>query len=359
MLIDTILQEDIETVVKSGYCIDKLKESTVLVTGATGLIGSQLVKLLMCFNSIKNLKIRIIAFARDEKKVQKVYGELVNREDLVIQVGDINAPIYVAENVDYIIHAASATSSKYFVNYPVETITTAINGTLNVLNLAHDKAVKAMVYLSSLEVYGTPTKEELISEKDYGYIEPLSTRSSYSEGKRMAECLCHSYAEEFGVNIKIARLSQTFGAGVSYDDERVFAQFARCVIEKKNIILHTQGKTVRSYCYISDALVGILDILQFGKKGEAYNITNMNTKISIRGMAELVCKAFPEANICVEIDIPDNVAKFGYNPEMIICIDSTKLQELTGWKPKVPLEEMYKRMIASMIITKNKGDKQA
>ena len=135
-----------------------------------------------------------------------------------------------------------------------------------------------MVYLSSLEVYGVPqTEDGTVTETDYGYIDPLSVRSSYSEGKRMVECLCASYAKEYQVPVKVARLSQTFGAGVEYHDGRVFAEFARCAVEKRNIILHTAGNTLRTYCYTKDAVAALLTILVKGEVGSAYNVTNKNT----------------------------------------------------------------------------------
>ena len=252
--------------------------------------------------------------------------------------------------MDYIIHGASATSSKYFVDHPVETILTAIKGTRNILEYAKYAQVEGMVYLSSLEVYGTPDgTKKTISESDYGYIDPLSVRSSYSEGKRMAECLCVSYAKEYDVPVKIARLSQTFGAAVSYDDGRVFAEFARCVAEKKDIILHTQGNTVRTYCYTRDAVNAIFYILINGIKSEAYNVTNMETAVSIREMAELVCSIYPESGIKVRIEIPEDISGFGYNPEMRIILNNEKTQAL-GWKAEVGLADMYRRMIESNFI---------
>ena len=263
-------------------------------------------------------------------------------------LGDISEPICYDGDIDYVIHGASPTSSKYFVSHPVETIGAAGDGTRYVLELAKQKQVKGVVYLSSLEVYGTPAEDAgMITEKDYGYIEPLSVRSSYSEGKRIVECLCASYAKEYDVPVKVARLSQTFGAGVAYDDGRVFAEFARCAIEGKNIVLHTEGKTVRTYCYTIDAVTALLTILAKGQAGEAYNVTNMDTAISIYDMAKLVSGILPESNIAVERDIPEDLASFGYNPEMIVKLDSTKLQEL-GWKATVGLREMYERLIESM-----------
>ncbi len=344
---DKVLQNDIEEIADNGFIAEQLDGKTVLVTGATGLIGSQVVKALACCNRKKDLNIRILAYVRSREKAERVFGKLLERGDVVIAAGDVNQSIELEEDVDYIVHGASPTSSKYFVSNPVETIMTAICGTNHILEFAKKKQVKGMVYLSSLEVYGTPDGSlTYITEKDYGYIDPLNIRSSYSEGKRMVECLCASYAKEYQVPVRIARLSQTFGAGVEYNDGRVFAEFARCAIEKRDIVLHTAGNTVRSYCYTKDAVSALLYILLKGADGEAYNVTNMQTAVSIREMAELVCEIFPESGIQVVVDIPEDIEKFGYNPEMIIRLDSSKLENL-GWKATVGLKDMYIKMSKS------------
>lgn len=347
-----IMQEDMELLAKqlcaeNGFPLEQIENSTVFVTGATGLIGSQIVKALACLNRVKNTRINTIALVRSMDKAKKVFGDLIKRGDITLMVGDVNHTISCPGAIDYIIHGASATSSKYFVEKPVETIFTALEGTRNVLEFARDKNVKAMVYLSSLEVYGTPDKTEgKIAEADYGYIEPLSVRSSYSEGKRMAECLCASYAKEYEVPVRVARLSQTFGTGVEYEDGRVFAEFARCAVEHRDIVLHTAGNTVRSYCYTRDAISAILYILLKGETAEAYNVTNMDTAVSIREMAELVAETIGQGKIRVVVDIPKDIASFGYNPEMVIRLDAAKLEKL-GWKATVGLEEMYQRMVES------------
>lgn len=343
-----VLQEDLERAAALDLPIEALDGSRIFVTGATGLIGSQLVKFLLCRNRICHCNTTVIIFARSKEKALKVFPYLEEEEHLEIVLGDISEPICYDGDIDYVIHGASPTSSKYFVSHPVETIGAAVDGTRYVLELAKQKQVKGVVYLSSLEVYGTPAEDAgMITEKDYGYIEPLSVRSSYSEGKRIVECLCASYAKEYDVPVKVARLSQTFGAGVAYDDGRAFAEFARCAIEGKNIVLHTEGKTVRTYCYTIDAVTALLTILAKGQAGEAYNVTNMDTAISIYDMAKLVSGILPESNIAVERDIPEDLASFGYNPEMIVKLDSTKLQKL-GWKATVGLREMYERLIESM-----------
>ncbi|MCD7723218.1 MAG: NAD-dependent epimerase/dehydratase family protein [Clostridiales bacterium] len=344
---NSVLKEDIGII---AYSIDfeKLCNKTVLVTGATGLLGSLAVKSLLTVEAQKHIGLKVIAWARSPEKANAVFAQYAKTGALAFAFGDITETPALAKKIDYIIHTASATSSKYFVSNPVETIGTALKGTENVLEIAKSRQAESVLYLSSLEVYGTPGgKADTVSEDDYGYIDPLSPRSSYSEGKRMAECLCASYAAEYGVNVKIARLAQTFGAGVEYNDGRVFAEFARCAIEKKDIVLHTPGNTVRSYCYTADAISALFTILFKGEKGRAYNVANRATACSIKEMAQLVADTFKDSEIGVKIEIPENIASFGYNPEMVIKIDPTCLEQL-GWQPKFSLKDMYERTVRSM-----------
>lgn len=343
-----ILKEDIRTIA-SAQVLNQLDEgSAVFVTGATGLIGSQIVNALACCDR----KVTVIALARSMEKARAAFGGFLDTGAVQVCLGDVAEPLKVEGKVDYIIHGASPTSSRFFVEKPVETIFTALNGTRNVMELAREKQVKKVVYLSSLEVYGVPDgSKEYISETDYGYIDSMQVRSSYSEGKRMAECVCVSYAKEYGVPVCVARLSQTFGSGVAYNDGRVFAEFARCAIEGRDIVLHTQGKTLRTYCYTTDAIIALLTLMLRGEPGQAYNVTNMDTAITIRDMAELVCSLVPEKGIKVCIDIPEDVSAFGYNPEMVIRLSSSKLQSL-GWQPTTGLAEMFRRLIASMELSK-------
>lgn len=344
-----VLQEDMEQLARDcAGLFAALRGKSVLVTGATGLLGSHAVKALACSNRLSDAKIRILAFVRSREKAQQVFGELLNRGDVQLIVGDILQPFSCSEQVDYIIHGASATSSPYFVSNPVQTIETALNGTKNALEFARTVQVEGFLYLSSLEVYGTPSVGiGHIDESYSGYLDPLQARSSYSEGKRMAECMCAAYASQYQVPVKIARLSQTFGAGVAYQDGRVFAEFARCIIEKRNIVLHTAGRTVRSYCYTKDAIAALFTILVKGSVGAAYNVANMDTRISIASMAQFVCGLFPEAGIQVDFDVPKDIASYGYNPEMTVALDSGRLMAL-GWTPTVGLAEMFQRLVAGM-----------
>ena len=345
---DPVLREDIENLARSSVLEELEENASILITGATGLIGAQMVWALACHSAATGKKLRILALVRNEEKARTVFLGLIEKGLVTLCLGDIVQPLSIAQNVDYIIHGASATSSRFFVEKPVETIVTALQGTQNMLELARQKGVKKVVYLSSLEVYGTPDNtREYITETNYGYIDPMQVRSSYSEGKRMVECMCVAYAKEYGVPVVVARLSQTFGAGVSYQDGRVFAEFARCAIEKRDIVLHTQGRTLRTYCYLRDAISGLFCLMLRGEPAQAYNVTNMDTAITIRDMAQLVCGLVPDGAIKTVVDIPADIASFGYNPEMVIRLDSSKLQAL-GWKPEVGIQEMFQRLIESM-----------
>lgn len=326
---NSIFEEDIKNII-NYFDMSVFDGKTILVTGATGLIGKLCVKSLL--NSGYNTQ--VIALVRDEEKAKNIFGE---SKRLTYLVQDINQRINTTRRVDYIIHAASTTSSKDFVEKPVETIYTAINGSRNVLEFAKNKRLEGMVYLSSLEIYGVNEKEN-IKEEDYGYIDILNPRSSYSESKKMVETMCISYGTEYGVPVKIARLAQTFGAGVSISDNRVFAQFAKAIINKENIILHTKGETKRNYCYTTDAVRGIFTILTKGENNNAYNVANENSYCSISEMAHLLENEYTK----VEYKI-DEVNR-GYNPTVKIALNTEKLNAL-GWEAKVNLKEMFDRLI--------------
>lgn len=326
---NSIFEEDIKNII-NYFDMSVFDGKTILVTGATGLIGKLCVKSLL--NSGYNTQ--VIALVRDEEKAKNIFGE---SKRLTYLFQDINQRINTTRRVDYIIHAASTTSSKDFVEKPVETIYTAINGSRNVLEFAKNKRLEGMVYLSSLEIYGVNEKEN-IKERDYGYIDILNPRSSYSESKKMVETMCISYGTEYGVPVKIARLAQTFGAGVSISDNRVFAQFAKAIINKENIILHTKGETKRNYCYTTDAVRGIFTILTKGENNNAYNVANENSYCSISEMAHLLENEYTK----VEYKI-DEVNR-GYNPTVKIALNTEKLNAL-GWEAKVNLKEMFDRLI--------------
>lgn len=341
-----IMQKDIEMINSSGYIdFSMLDNSAVLITGATGLIGSTLTKALLCYAREHSNGLKVIAPVRNIEKAKKMYSEFSD-DDILFVVSDITEKLSVDADIDYIIHGASQTSSKAFVGEPVETINTAIRGTTNILELAREKKVKSFVYLSSMEVYGAPSNDEKITEDHSTNLDTMSVRTSYPESKRMCESICTAYCNEYGVPANVVRLTQTFGPGVVYNDGRVFADFARCVIEGRDIILHTKGETKRNYLYTADAVTAILSVLLSGKSGEAYNAANEETYCSIYEMAELVAGLSEDGKTSVKIEIEDESA-FGYAPTLKMNLDTSRLRGL-GWSAKTDLKEMFSRLITCM-----------
>ncbi len=343
---DKYLQEDLENIADSNIPVEELKGSSILVTGATGLVGSQMVRALACINRKKNAGMKILALVRSPEKARGIFGDLLDRGDITLIVADLKDPLCVQENVDYIIHGAAVTTSRVMVSKPVETIRTAIDGTGNMLELALTKKVKGMVYLSSMEVYGTWDGSGVVTEDKMGYVNPLVVRSNYPESKRMCENMCIAYLSEYHVPVRIARLAQTFGAGILPGENRVFAQFARSAMNGTDIVLHTAGRSEGNYCYTADTVRAILTILVKGENGEAYNISNEETHTTIAEMAKFAAERLANGKIKVVFDIPENNT-FGYAADTKMKLSSSKMRGL-GWEPHYSLEDCYRRMMGSM-----------
>lgn len=339
-----ILLDDIQLLSKENDW-SELYNSSILITGGTGLIGQQLIALLLCLNEQSNANIKIFALVRNIDKAKTIFGQDSSIEFIV---GDIQQPFQIEGNLDFIIHGASVTQSRSFVDTPVETINTAFDGTRNILELARAKRVKSLVYLSSMEIFGI-TNPQLpeIKEEDYGYINILDPRSSYSEGKRMCECLCAGYSSEYKVPVKIARLTQTIGPGIDYNDTRIATLFARSVIENKDIVLQTEGKPRRPLLYTRDAISGIFTVLLKGHNGEAYTLANKSTTLSIREIAEMIAAKIANHKIAVRFNIT-NPKEYAFNQNLNLLLNTDKIESL-GWKAEVGLEEAYRRMIESML----------
>lgn len=313
-----------------------LKGKSVLVTGATGLIGRALVQHLI------GLGAKVFACCRSSEKFKACFYDYDN---IVPVYGDICTLDISSIDADFIVHAAGTTSSKDFVERPVETIRTAVGGTLNILDQCRNKKLEGFLFISSMEAFGiTPTDRRDIKETDLGYIDVMNVRSSYSESKRLCENLCVSYTSEYGVPAKVIRLAQTVGPGVSYTDNRVTVQFARSVIEGKDIVLKTEGKTKRPILYIDDAVSAILTVLLSGKPGECYTAANPDTFCTIRETAEAIIHQIAQDKIKLVFDFDKNA---GYAPDICLNLNVDKLKAL-GWEPKVGLVESYRRLIESL-----------
>ncbi len=336
---DKIIKEDLDNIKDVMFVPwNEIEGKTILISGATGLIGYTLVRTFYyCTNNT-----RIIAVTRNIEKAKKRFAD-IKSERLYFVESEVEDLKSLPNDINYIIHGAANTSSSFFVTQPVECMSTAIIGTRNMLELAVEKRVKGFVFLSSMEVYGYPEKGHKVREEDNCSISSYEVRSSYPISKIAAESLCEAYFSEYGVPIRIIRLTQTFGPGVSNNDRRVFAEFARCAIEKKSIVLKTAGTTSRSYLYTADAVTAIITVMLKGINGEIYNASNENTFCTIKEMAEIFSH---NAGIDIRYDIQGNNSS-GYANELFMDLDCSKLRGL-GWdvqKDTVTLSDMIKRMV--------------
>ena len=317
--------------------------TTYLITGVTGMIGGLVMQKILYSEEYILGNVKIIAIVRNASKFHDIYCEMDCKNVVVIEQ-DICKEICINENVDYIIHCAASTQSAFMVSNPIEVADGIMLGTRNILEYAKRKNIKSMVYLSSMEVYGVVENDNRRTENELGNICLTEARSCYPLAKRMAEHYCNIYFKEYNVPVKVARLAQTFGEGVSPTDNRVYMQFAKAVVDRTDIVLKTDGKSIGNYCDSGDVIKAIFLLLDKGENGEIYNVVNENNTMSIREMAELVVKNFSEGKIQILVK-PENRGVTGYAPNTSLRLSSEKIEKL-GWKPEKDIISMYENIIA-------------
>ena len=323
-----IPESDFESICAAEFVPwEKLRCKTVLITGATGLIGSTLIGALLYAGEKRQLGMTVLTLVRDEDRAkQRFVGLPVSATPLRFVVGTIEKLPIIDGPVDFIIHTAAQTASEAFVRQPVETISTAVLGMLNILELAREKKSEGVLFTSSMEVYGHPPRGRKVTETDGCALSPLDVRNSYPISKLQCESLCCAYAAEYGVPAVILRLAQTFGPGVHPNDRRIFAEIGRSIREKQDIVLHTPGETEHSYLYTADAATAILTALLKGQPGQAYNAADEDTYCSIAEMARNMAAA---NGIGLRFELK-NEAECGYPEPAYMDLDASRLREL-GW----------------------------
>lgn len=338
MIMNEVICEDVQDFSKHFDLTAQLSDTSFLITGATGLIGSSLIRCLLALDA----RIKIVAPVRNLKKAEALFDESQKKDIRFIECDLLQYDYGQIDSVDYIIHCAAPTASRFFVEHPVETFGTIMDGSKKMLDVACQKKVKSMVYLSSLEIYGEIQDDSVpVAESVQGYLDPMSVRSCYPMAKRATENLCCLYAQEYGTPVKIARLTQTTGAGIAKDDNRIIAQFARLAAQGQDIVLHTTGESARPYCYVTDTVSAILYILLKGKNGDCYNVANESTYVSAKGMAEFVRENI-NPKIQVRLELDDNQ---GYAPPTKHKLSTKKLEQL-GWKPRYDLKKIFERLVS-------------
>lgn len=345
----TIIEEDLKYIVNSDVPWSDLEGKKILITGANGMLPSYMVETILFLNDtqFKN-KVKIFAVVRSIEKSQTRFRKYLNRPDLVFIIQDIVAPLTITENIDYIIHAASNASPKYYGSDPVGTLLPNIIGTFNCLEFAKKKDIQSFLFFSSGEVYGSVENiNRPINETAFGKSDPTLIRSCYSESKRMGETMCVAWHKQYGIPTKIIRPFHTYGPHMKLDDGRVFADFVSDVIQKKDLLLKSAGNAKRTFCYSSDATIAFFLVLLNGCAGEAYNVGgNEKNEISILDLAQMLVNLFPEYNLKIiknETGFDEGYIK---SPIDRIIPDISKIQTL-GWTPKISIPDGFRRTVRS------------
>lgn len=334
-----ILREDIENILKQDLNWEKFRSSNILITGASGMVGGYMMRTLCRLNETGSFGMNIYVLVRHPEKIPEELKSSVN----VIKQSVIE-PINSDVEFDFVIHTASPASPLIMKKDPVGTIAANTIGTYNTLEAARKGSGKGYLFISSREIYGQPYEhQKVFTEDTYGFVDPLNVRSCYPEGKKAAETMCVCYKEQYGINVKIARLAHTFGPGMSVDDGRVQADFLRNVINNQDIVLKSDGSAIRTYTYIADAAGALFRIL-LDSDDVVYNISSEESTVSIKQLAEAMAGAFPERNLKLVFDIPEDQKNQGTAPFTIGILSSEKIKSI-GWKPLYLLDEGIKRTV--------------
>ena len=341
---------DVERLFDEGLDLKRLDGKTILVVGATGLIGSCVVDVLM-LNPDRGY--RVVAAGRNRQRAKMKFAAYLEKADFGFVEMDVTQPMdeqseahgLLAHGADFIIDAASSASPNFFRGKPVEVMKANFDGVAHLMEFGLSHGMKRMVYISSGEVYGEGDGKEF-SETSSGYVDCASVRACYPSSKRAAETLCMAYGEEYGADVVIARLSHTYGPGFTESDNRVYAQFIRNVLRGEDIVLKSHGEAFRSWLYVVDAAHAILRLLLDGERGNAYNVANSEANISIREFAELIAR---KANRKVVFDIAeDDVRKGNTTPITKATFNTDKLKAL-GWKPLWDVEKGFEHTMKSVV----------
>ena len=215
------------------------------------------------------------------------------------------------------------------------------------LNHVLKNRLEKFLFISSAEVYGEPINPEFpLSEKDYGYLDPINIRACYAESKRIGETMSVAWGNQHGVHTSVVRPFHTYGPGLSLNDGRVFADFVSDIVNNQDIILKSDGNAKRSFCYISDTVIGILTVLLNGKKNEAYNIGNPDTEIAIKDLASILVNLFPKKQLKVKFEIKTKNINYLKSP-ILRCYPSIDKLKKLGWNPAISIKEGFTRTIES------------
>lgn len=339
-----IIQEDIAQLAK--YLKDQAEHfegKTFLLTGAGGFLGNYMVLLFRYLNQ-HVLKQKLSAILLDNF-ITGYEQHILSDENLSFQKHNVIEPFRTDKKIDYLIHAAGIASPVYYTKFPIETMDVGTIGTRNMLELAREKKVQSFLFTSSSEVYGDPDNSHVPTTEEYrGNVSVTGPRACYDESKRFGETMCVTYWNVFGVPVKMVRPFNVYGPGIRPDDYRVLPNFIEHALRKEPLPIHGDGRNTRSFCYINDAIEMIFRVLFSDAHGEAFNIGNPAQEISVEELAKELVAAMPYPVEIVHIDPPHAV--YAQSDPKRRCPDISKVQRVTGFKPKYDLKEGLARTVA-------------
>jgi len=351
-----VIKEDLDRILKTPVEWPAFEDRTVLVTGANGFLPAYMVETLLRANeSGRRAKTHVVALARNAERAAARFSAYEGRGDLEILVQDVCQPIAFSGQIDYIIHAASQASPKYYGSDPVGTLLPNVLGTRHLLDLAVKCRSAGFLFFSSGEVYGhvddahVPTKED-----GFGYLDPADVRSCYAESKRLGETMCVAWRHQFDVPAKIVRPFHTYGPGMRLDDGRVFADFVSDIVNGRDITLKSDGSARRAFCYLADAVAGFFAVLLRGAAGQAYNIGNESGETSISDLAERLAGLFPDKGLRVVRQEPSLPKGYLRSAISRSCPDTSKARAL-GWNPVTGIDEGFRRTVQSFLQPRGHG----
>ena len=340
---NTMYLDDVNTVAGLDLPWEKLRNKSVMISGATGLVGSFLVDVLMKKNE-DGLGCTVYALGRNAERAAKRFTMWEGNDLLQFIPYDVTKPFERTDlgKVDYILHLASNTHPMQYSTDPIGTITTNIIGLYNMLDFAVAHEATRFAFASSNEIYGENRGDVEFFDEDYcGYINCNTMRAGYPEGKRCGEALCQAYKAQKGLDVVIPRLTRSYGPTMLMSDTKAISQFIRKGIAGEDIILKSEGTQYYSYTYVSDAVSGLLTVLFCGENGEAYNIADEASDIMLKDLAAIIAQT---AGKKVVFELPDAVEAAGYSKATKARLDGSKLQAL-GWKPAYDMDGGLSRTI--------------
>ena len=340
-----IIEKDLIELSKRPINLDKLRNKTIIIFGVNSLIGRYFGYYLLFMNKEYNLNMKVIGTSRNKEKTKAYFKDFISDENFKVLLQDIEKPIICDDKIDYIVDTAGYASAYHIVNQPVDIIKANTIGTINILEFAKNKNIENIVFTSTREVYGKVSDKEKLDEESFGSMNHIEVRNCYPESKKMSENLFVSYHEQYGIPYTILRIAHTYGPTMTLlNDGRVMSDFLNFYLNNKNIVLNSNGTAVRSFCYITDTIYGMILTL-LNAKNEIYNLSNETEPFEVKDVAEMIVKSNPSKNLKVEFNISnDEKVTKGYNKIPVIPMDTRKIEQL-GWKPNICLLEGLKRTI--------------